>query len=370
MSTYVRVVLCLVLFATVTGQIASQDAAICEALRAIDATHGDQFRSYLSDKGLGCLEPAITPTPTAIPDCFASDSAYLAGSMNIRAEASAASEKLGVALAGTYAVKGSEQRDDYCWIEIADGWIAQTARVTPATMLESQTTARAISQPDGSQDQTQAKEPSPTAVPEPVELWSKSGNQDSKSSVTLDFTPGLYKLNVIRGWPSGHGGFARLTNIISQPTACMMHRDHDVTFPATLRMEQNCKVYATLETDLSSTYRERTRSWSLSITRESDALPPIPAADGWSEQGRGPAQRPLELSFEPGIYRISGTGEMGVKNIFLHEWSPDRCTAEDYVDVPDQIRVYSVCTVKGSLWFWDHLWDRTGKWSYSIEKLE
>lgn len=213
-------------------------------------------------------------------------------------------------------------------------------------------------------------EPSPTAVPVTLELWSESGNQDSKISVTLDFTPGLYKLNVIKGWPSSHGGFARLTNIISQPTACLMHRDYDVTFPATLRMEQNCKVYATLETDLSSTYRERTRSWSLSITRESDALPPVPAADGWSEEGRGPAQRPLELSFEPGIYRISGTGEMGVKNIFMHEWSPGRCTAEDYVDVPDQIRVYSVCTIKGSLWFWDHLWDRTGKWSYSIEKLE
>ena len=189
MSKYMRTVICLVLLATATLPMATQDAAICEALRAIHATHGDSLAAYLSEKGEDCLEPAEAQTP----------------------------------------------------------------------------------------------EQSPTVKPEKVEVWSASGNREFERSVTLELTKGLYRLNMIRGWSSGGRGYAWITEIISQPESCFLYES--VTFPATLRIERDCKVYGTLETDLSSSFRAQTRSWALSITKESDMLPPVPNADGWSERG-------------------------------------------------------------------------------------
>lgn len=70
MSKYIRTVISLILLAAAIGTAAAQDAAICEALRVIHATHGDSLSAYLSEKGEDCLEPtgAQTPIPTAMPE--------------------------------------------------------------------------------------------------------------------------------------------------------------------------------------------------------------------------------------------------------------------------------------------------------------
>ena len=78
---------------------------------------------------------------TDTPGCFPSDTAYVITEMNIREEASATSDQLGVAQAGAYDVKRSVQGETYCWIDIGVGWVAQTARVSGT-----QPVARSVSQ--------------------------------------------------------------------------------------------------------------------------------------------------------------------------------------------------------------------------------
>ena len=114
----------------------------------------------------------VDPVETGAPGCFPSDTAYVIEAVNIREEASASSEKLGVAQAGTYAVEGSVQGETYCWINIADGWIAQTARVSgtkpaakPVTRTVSQPTSRSASQPAAVQQGSVSSAQQPASQP-------------------------------------------------------------------------------------------------------------------------------------------------------------------------------------------------------------
>ena len=104
--------------------------------------------------------------------CFPSDTAHLIAAMNLREEASASSEKVGVAQAGTYAVEESVQGDTYCWIDIGEGWIAQTARVsgtTPTPKLVnrtvSQPTSPSVPQPTPVQQQSTSSAEQPASQP-------------------------------------------------------------------------------------------------------------------------------------------------------------------------------------------------------------
>lgn len=111
---------------------------------------------------------------TDTPGCFPSDTAHLMALMNIREEPSASSEKLGVAQAGTYDVKASVQGDTHCWINLADGWIARTARVS-GTKPSAKPVNRTVSQP------TSPSVPQSTAV---QQQSTSSAEQPASQSAT------------------------------------------------------------------------------------------------------------------------------------------------------------------------------------------
>ena len=118
------------------------------------------------------------PAETDIPGCFPSDTAYVIEAMNIREEASATSEKLGVAPAGTYDVEESIQGDTYCWIKISEGWIAQTARMSGTTPT-AEPASRTTSQPTHVRQQSTptAQQTAPqTANQDALALYDDNGN--------------------------------------------------------------------------------------------------------------------------------------------------------------------------------------------------
>ena len=155
--------------------------ALLDVLRRCQPNH-ECLSASESDRGaiLNCyagsevsLSAEADPAETEVPGCFPSDTAYVSAGMNIREEASVSSEKLGVAPAGTYDVEGSVQGDTYCWINIGDGWIAHTARVSdtkPAPAPVSRTVSRSTSQ-SGSQPTTTRQQSAPSVqepAPQPV----------------------------------------------------------------------------------------------------------------------------------------------------------------------------------------------------------
>ena len=112
------------------------------------------------------------PTETETSGCFPSATAYVLASMNIREEASVSSEKLGLAPAGTYVVEGSVQGESYCWINIGDGWIADTRRVSgtkpaaaPVTRAVTSTVSRSTSQSTSQSTTVQQQSASPANQP-------------------------------------------------------------------------------------------------------------------------------------------------------------------------------------------------------------
>ena len=110
--------------------------------------------------------------------CFSYDTAYVTGRMNIRAEASANSEKVGLAQPGTYAVAGSAQGESYCWVNIDRGWIAKTLRVSgtkPVSSRSSQPVPQAAARQTSQQQPAQPAQPAPAAQ-SALALYDDNGN--------------------------------------------------------------------------------------------------------------------------------------------------------------------------------------------------
>ncbi len=359
MSKYTCAIICLVLLAIGIGpMVAAQDDAICETLRAIHTAHGGQFLTYLSAVGQQCLEPAEKPDSDEAPSCFASDTAKLAASMNIRAEASAASAKLGVAPAGTYVVMNSEQRNDYCWIEIADGWIAQTARVTPTDPVVNQTASQLVQESASTEEQPQTAEA----------IWTAAGSRTQDQSVSLELTRGIYALNLVESPIRFSVESIELADIISRPDNCVVQER--VTFPSTLRVERNCRIFATLKPFFGyGRWDERVR-WNVSITQVSDELPALLNGQEWSVTGRGFARLPVNLRFQPGIYRFGGSE--GIEYAFLvrEALEPNGCVRNYYspMSSPTQFLVTKSCTVRATLNV-GFGGEQIGSWSFKITRI-
>ena len=148
--------------------------ADCQSLNAVDT-----LNCYA-----GIVPANAASAPASNTSCFASDTAYLTGAMNIRSQASVNGSKIGLAQPGSYAVAGSAQGLSYCWVNIGTGWIAKTARVS-ATKPVSSRTSQPVSQPAArqtSQQSTQTQQPAqPPAqqTPAPMNalaLYDDNGN--------------------------------------------------------------------------------------------------------------------------------------------------------------------------------------------------
>ena len=79
--------------------------------------------------------PTISPETESQASCYAHDTAYVTGTMNIRREANVASTRVGSAGAGeAYTVSRSQHGESWCWLKISRGWMAVTGYVTSNLM--------------------------------------------------------------------------------------------------------------------------------------------------------------------------------------------------------------------------------------------
>ena len=142
----------------------------CQPLQACSSTTesdwGVILNCYAGNEDTVAAEADQAETDT--PGCFPSDTAYVITEMNIREEASATSDQLGVAQAGAYDVKRSVQGETYCWIDIGVGWVAQTARVSntqPVARSVSQSVSQSETQPPAVQQQAVSTAQQPASQP-------------------------------------------------------------------------------------------------------------------------------------------------------------------------------------------------------------
>ncbi|MCY3797352.1 MAG: hypothetical protein OXG84_06075 [Chloroflexi bacterium] len=208
--------------------------------------------------------------------------------------------------------------------------------------------------------------PLPTATPVPAieRIWRVNGRGPSERSVSLNLTPGVYELKEPLSPSAARGGFAWLTNIISVPDACFVWED--VTFPAIVRIERHCQIYATLEVSL-GVWADENRRWELSITKVSDEVE-TPKADGWTIRGRNFGQIPVDLVFAPGIYRTKKRSGQADARMWIISKSRDRCLTDYNSSLPNQFRVTQSCRIKAyiRMGYWG---EYIPSWSIEITKL-
>ena len=94
--------------------------------------------------------PTSTPLPTvAATRCYAHSEAWVTGSMNVRERPAISAKRVYVAEPGEgFEVRESQQGENYCWLRIQHGWMAQTAYVSetkPPTRVPS-TAGRGVRQ--------------------------------------------------------------------------------------------------------------------------------------------------------------------------------------------------------------------------------
>lgn len=94
----------------------------------------------------------------------------------------------------------------------------------------------------------------------PSAVWSECGQGDANISVDINFEPGIYRFNLDRPSGGGDWGSVSLEHIISVPANAF---EEYVYFPTQMRVEDGCRIYATLEVSI---YNDRQR-WEVSITR-------------------------------------------------------------------------------------------------------
>ena len=196
--------------------------------------------------------------------------------------------------------------------------------------------------------------------PEPVDevTWSAKGAGADERTISLDFTRGVYELEAPAAPNLSEDGYAQLLCTISEPDSCFLW--DSVTFPASLWVERDCRVYGTLnvQVDYGSTY-----AWELLIRKVSHTLPPVPRADGWSASGRSRVHLPFEL----GVYELKIHAGPLSSDITILSQSPKGCI-DRFLDLPTHVKISQTCRVQAYLVAVAS--DEERDWSYSIAKLD
>ena len=193
-------------------------------------------------------------------------------------------------------------------------------------------------------------------------IWFASGAGEARQTISLELTRGVYQLDAPAppsDVPDGHG---YITDIISNPASCFLWET--VSFPATVRIERNCKILATAVVYMS--YLDRKKPWALSITKVSDDIPPSPLADKWSASGRGTRILPVALVFEPGTYSVNQHSGPPDARLTMLSRTPRECMPL-VLRLPTHVRVQRRCSVEAILKVWPT--DRS-RWSFDITKLD
>ena len=92
---------------------------------------------------------AASEQPVSTPgSCYQVDTAYIAGTMNIRASATTDSPVVANAQAGNaFEVTRSERGETWCWLKISKGWLAKTSRVSSTKITRAVAPSAASSPP-------------------------------------------------------------------------------------------------------------------------------------------------------------------------------------------------------------------------------
>ena len=220
--------------------------------------------------------------------------------------------------------------------------------------------------------------PASTAADEAIK-WSESGRGSVAIPVTLDLSQGTYSLNLIEPSQEGDWGNIWLHEVISVPDSCFpwstMFEGPIASFSSHLPISQECRLFATLSTDLP--YGSDT-SWAVSITKISDEQPITPSSLDWSVKGRGQKYVPVAISFDPGIYRINISdaalgGESnygGTMQFQLIRDNPNGCFPGSSPHLPTQIRIRETCSIVSTLVALLHSEHADTPWEASIIKLD
>ncbi len=104
---------------------------------------------------------------------------------------------------------------------------------------------------------------SPSSDTQDEPFWSASGKDDKNVSVEITFSPGIYRLNIVKEpAPNVDWGGIVLREIVDIPENCFRSR---VAFPTQFRLKQNCHIYATFAATIFSDYERN--PWEVSITK-------------------------------------------------------------------------------------------------------
>ena len=206
-------------------------------------------------------------------------------------------------------------------------------------------------------------------------IWSESGRGSMAIPVTLDLSQGTYSLNLIEPSEEGAWGNVWLHEVISVPDTCFPWSTSlgpRISFSSRLPIEQDCRLFATLAVELS--YGSNT-AWEVSITKLSDAPPISPNAQDWSAKGRGMKFMPIDISFGPGIYRLSLSDPSlgGDVKFYTTVELPDYCfPGGTHLELPTQIRIEEKCRIISiiSAYLYKFEDNDDAPWEVSITKLD
>lgn len=201
-----------------------------------------------------------------------------------------------------------------------------------------------------------------TAVLLNEKIWSTEGAGKARRTISLELTRGLYQLKAPLPPSNVLGGHAYITDIISKPESCFPWEL--VSFPATIRIERDCHILATVVVKMSFVHNDK--RWALSIFKESNEIPPIPLAEEWSVSGRGTRLLPVALVFEPGIYSLNQNSGQVDARLSMLSLTPKECV-RSVLRLPIHISVLRRCTVEADLYVSPR---DNSRWSFDITKLD
>ena len=133
-------------------------------------------------------EDTEQPDPATLVACYAGDSAYVNGFINVRSGPGTTFDKVDAVQNDTVSVIGSARGAEYCWLQIGeDRWIARLSQVLSSKPIATPPPAQAASEPA-------ADDPPPQQAPQQSgsESYFFEGQGSARSSSTIHLPRGKW----------------------------------------------------------------------------------------------------------------------------------------------------------------------------------
>ena len=185
-------------------------------------------------------------------------------------------------------------------------------------------------------------------------IWSEEGSGSAGVSVSLELSPGMYSLALVKPSEAGDWGHIFLDEIIAEPESCFpwftSFWGSVISFPSLLPIKDDCRLFATLQVESST-------NWGVEIKQVSGAIPSPIRAQDWSAKGRGKKYVIVDISFSPGIYRFEIDNDAlggdenygGMLDLSGIRETPRVCLTGSILNLPVQKRIKEDCHVYATL---------------------